>query len=100
MDNGSQAAIIVEFCDRSIRPCGGEMGVAGSRSIASAIGAASAMHPYASGSNDRRGQPARVTSRNCRSLPNVPLIGGEKFTIVHPTWGERVYEVVSDRGTT
>jgi hypothetical protein len=91
MDNGA-SAVIVRFCDRLHQPVGGEMGVAGS--------------PFAFG--DRRayarpGVVARATALAALRATTIrvdidseqPVIGGERFTIVHATWGERVYEVVS-----
>jgi hypothetical protein len=89
LDNGA-TAVIVEFCDRLHTPNGGEMGVAGSpdqfgdgRSFTGPGVVASAVAPA----------NLRATSLGISIASERELIGGERFTIVHPTWGERVYEL-------
>jgi hypothetical protein len=96
MDNGS-AAIIVEFCDRLHTPGGGEMGVAGSRDQ---FGDRRAFLPPSVVATAVSAANLRGTSLGISIASERELIGGEKFTIVHPTWGERAYEVVSISGST
>lgn len=96
MDNGS-ASIIVRFCDRLHQPVGGEMGVAGSpdafendRSFRGPGVIASATSSAA----------LRATSLNITIQSERALIGGERFTVTHPTWAERCYEVATVDGAT
>jgi hypothetical protein len=96
MDNGA-AAVIVEFCDRLHTPNGGEMGVAGStqqfgdrRSFTGPGVVATTIAPA----------NLRGTSLGIDIDSERELVGGESFTIVHPTWGERAYQVVSVSGST
>lgn len=95
MDNGA-AAVIVEFCDRLHTPNGGEMGVAGSadqfgdrRSFTGPGVTATTVAPA-----NLRGTSLGIAIHSEREL-----VGGERFTIVHPNWGERAYEVISASGS-
>jgi len=95
MDGGA-VPVVVHFCDRLHQP-GGEM----------------ARVPHSDGtpfSDDTlyrsSGAQAslvadaamRATAIRLTIVAERPLIGGEMFTIVHPSWGERAYRVIGIDG--
>jgi hypothetical protein len=94
MDNGA-SAVIVEFCDRLHQPVGGEMGVAGSLDQ---FGDGRDYGEPGAFARSGSASPLRATSLTLAIASERPLIGGERFTIVHPNWGERAYEVVTVNG--
>lgn len=95
MDNGS-APVIVEFCDKLHQPIGGEMGIAGQgdqlldlRSYA----------PTGVTAQVVANANLRATTLAAIIASEIEVEGGERFTIDHPTWGPRCYEVLSKSGT-
>jgi hypothetical protein len=96
MDNGS-AAVVVEFCDKLHQPIGGEMGVAGSRFQP---GDDRSYSPPGALAHATAPASVRATMLHISIASEQPLIGAERFTIVHTNWGERCYEVMIVNGST
>lgn len=97
MDGGA-VAVVVHFCDRLHQPV---------------LDAASVPHsdqtPFSddalyrgAGATGSTTAPAalRATTLRMSFTGQRDLIGGEWFTIVHPTWGERAYRVIAIEGDT
>lgn len=97
MDGGA-IPVVVHFCDRLHQPVGdradvphsddspfGDHTLYESGSVTASVTAAAAL---------------RATSIRFAIASERPLIGGEWFTIVHPTWGERAYRVIGVEGDT
>ncbi|QTH19795.1 hypothetical protein HRJ34_15630 [Rhizorhabdus wittichii] len=95
MDGGA-AQVLVHFGDPLHQPKGGSMGsasqVAGfvaSRSYATPGVEATAVEDVA----------LRATAMMISIRSEMPLVGGEWFSIEHPTWGWRAYNIVEVSGT-
>lgn len=94
MDNGA-APVIVEFCDRLHTPAGGEMGIAGSPDQ---FGDRRSFQGPGVVASTVTSAGLRATVLSISIASERALVGGERFTIVHATWGERAYEVVAIAG--
>lgn len=88
MDGGA-IPVVVHFCDRLHQPIGDAYTVPGT--IYATKGAQASATTAAA---------LRATSMHLTIVSEKPLIGGEWFTIVHPTWGERAYRIIEVQGDT
>lgn len=88
MDGGA-IPVVVHFCDRLHQPIGDAYTVPGT-TYATKGAQASATTAAA----------LRATSLRLAIVSEKPLVGGEWFTIVHPTWGERAYRIIDIQGDT
>jgi len=97
MDGGA-TAVVVHFCDRLHQPVGVVQRVPHSdqtpfadEALYRSSGASASLLADA---------PLRATTIRLGIVSELPLIGGELFTIVHPTWGERAYRIIAIDGGT
>lgn len=88
MDGGA-VAVVVHFCDRLHQPVKDAYTVPGT-TYATPGAAASSID----------GAALRATSLRLSIVSEYPLQGGEWFTVVHPSWGERAYRVIAITGDT
>lgn len=97
MDGGA-VAVVVHFCDRLHQPVGDVLRVP--HSDGTPFSDDSLYRSAGAEASTIAAAALRATSLRMRITSELPLLGGELFTIVHPTWGERAYRVIAIDGDT
>ena len=90
---GGAIPVVVQFCDRLHQPINDAHTVPGTVYVTN--GAAAAVTAVVNG----QAGGLRATILDIAIVSERPLIGGERFTHIHPTWGERAYEIVEVAGS-
>ncbi len=95
MDGGSRA-VVVSFCDRLHQPVG--PGTTVPHSDDTDFSDTSEYEDSGAAATSVNAAALRATSLTLAITSELPLLGGETFSINHTTWGWRAYRVISISG--